>query len=99
MEEAKKEVMSLDRTFEEMIKLHGSTREEMGGKGSYSSHQSLTAAERKHLRRFLVFDLLPLALEMKEDRVTNVRLTLMKTLQSLLLMSRALQLSALCCRI
>jgi hypothetical protein len=75
--------MTLDRTFEEMLKLHGSTREEMGGKGSYSPYQSLTAAERKHLRRLLVYDLLPLALDMKEDRVTNVRLTLMKTLQSL----------------
>jgi hypothetical protein len=83
MEEAKKEVMTLDRTFEEMLKLHGSTREEMGGKGPYSPYQSLTVAERKHLRRFLVYDLLPLALDMKEDRVTNVRLTLMKTLQSL----------------
>jgi serine/threonine-protein phosphatase 4 regulatory subunit 1 len=83
MEEAKKEVMTLDRTFEEMLKLHGSAREEMGGKGSYSPYQSLTASERKHLRRFLVYDLLPLALDMKEDRVTNVRLTLMKTLQSL----------------
>jgi hypothetical protein len=83
MEEAKDEVLSLDRTFEDMIKLHGSTREELGGKGPYSPYQSLTAPERKHLRRFLVYDLLPLALEMKEDRVTNVRLTLMKTLQSL----------------
>jgi len=83
MEEAKDEVLSLDRTFEDMLRLHGSTREEMGGKGPYSPYQSLTPAERKHLRRFLVYDLLPLALEMKEDRVTNVRLTLMKTLQSL----------------
>jgi len=83
MEEAKAEVLSLDRSFEDMLRLHGSTREEIGGKGSYSPYQSLTPAERKHLRRFLVYDLLPLALEMKEDRVTNVRLTLMKTLQSM----------------
>lgn len=78
MEEAKEEVMFLDKTFEEMLKLQGSTREE----GSYSPYQTLTAAERKHLRRILVYDLLPLALDMKEDRVTNVRLALMKTLQS-----------------
>ena len=83
MDEAKDEVMSLDRSFEDMLKLHGSTREEMGATGSYSPYQTLTVAERKHLRRFLVYDLLPLALEMKDDRVTNVRLTLMKTLQSL----------------
>ena len=47
----------------------------------YSPYQKLSTPERQHLRRLLVQDLLPLALEMKDDRVTNVRLTLMKTLQ------------------
>jgi hypothetical protein len=43
--------------------------------------QRLTAAEQKHLRRLLMEVLLPTALEMKEDRISNVRITLMKTLQ------------------
>jgi serine/threonine-protein phosphatase 4 regulatory subunit 1 len=46
-------------------------------------YQFLTTAERKHLRRLLLYDILPPALAMKEDRVTNVRLTLMKTLRLL----------------
>jgi hypothetical protein len=46
-------------------------------------YQLLTTAERKHLRRLLLYDILPPALAMKEDRVTNVRLTLMKTLRLL----------------
>ena len=47
----------------------------------YSPYQKLSSAERKHLRRLLVYDFLPPALEMKDDRVTNVRLSLMKNLQ------------------
>ena len=47
----------------------------------YSPYQKLSMAESKHLRRLLVYDLLPPALEMKDDRVTNVRLALMKNLQ------------------
>mmetsp|Transcript_23032 Transcript_23032/g.32972 ORF Transcript_23032/g.32972 Transcript_23032/m.32972 type:complete len:359 (+) Transcript_23032:1295-2371(+) len=50
---------------------------------SYVPYQTLSSAERKHLRRLLVYDLLPPALEMKDDRVTNVRLTLMKVLQAM----------------
>ncbi|KAI2504012.1 regulatory subunit [Fragilaria crotonensis] len=50
---------------------------------SYVAYQTLSTAERQHLRRLLVYDLLPPALEMKSDRVTNVRLTLMKILQSM----------------
>lgn len=46
-------------------------------------YQILSSAERKHLRRLLLYDILPPALAMKEDRVTNVRLTLMKTLRLL----------------
>ena len=44
-------------------------------------YQRLTVAELKHLRLILVEKLLPTALEMKEDRISNVRITLMKTLQ------------------
>lgn len=49
----------------------------------YVAYQTMTNAERKHLRRLLVYDLLTPALEMKDDRVTNVRLTLMKVLQGM----------------
>jgi hypothetical protein len=49
----------------------------------YVAYQTLSPAESKHLRRLLVYDILPPALEMKSDRVTNVRLTLMKILQSM----------------
>jgi hypothetical protein len=54
-----------------------------GVQESYVPYQTLSPAERKHLRRLLVYDLLPPALDMKTDRVTNVRLTLMKILQSM----------------
>ena len=54
-----------------------------GATESYVAYQTLSPAERQHLRRLLVYDLLPPALEMKSDRVTNVRLTLMKILQSM----------------
>ena len=43
-------------------------------------YQRLTTPERKHLIRLLVNDLLPVAIEFKDDRVTNVRLTLRKVL-------------------
>lgn len=46
-------------------------------------YQALTAAEQKHLKRLLLTELLPPALEMKEDRTSNVRITLMKVLQIL----------------
>jgi serine/threonine-protein phosphatase 4 regulatory subunit 1 len=44
-------------------------------------YQKLTSAEQKHLRRLLVEELLPPALPMKEDRISNVRITLMRGLQ------------------
>lgn len=44
-------------------------------------YQRLTVAEQKHLRHILLEKLLPTALDMKEDRISNVRITLMKTLQ------------------
>jgi hypothetical protein len=47
----------------------------------YGPYHRLTGAERKHLRRLLLDELLPTALDMKEDRISNVRITLMKTLQ------------------
>jgi hypothetical protein len=43
-------------------------------------YKKMTAAEQTHLMEVLVSDLLPLALEFKDDRVTSVRLTLMKAL-------------------
>jgi serine/threonine-protein phosphatase 4 regulatory subunit 1 len=49
----------------------------------YVAYQSMSMSERKNLRRLLVYDLLPPTLEMKDDRVTNVRLTLMKMLQEM----------------
>jgi serine/threonine-protein phosphatase 4 regulatory subunit 1 len=54
-----------------------------GEEKAYVAYQTLSPSERKHLRRLLVYDLLPPALEMKTDRVTNVRLTLMKVLQDM----------------
>jgi hypothetical protein len=47
----------------------------------YGPYHRLTGAERTHLRRLLLDFLLPTALDMKEDRISNVRITLMKTLQ------------------
>lgn len=44
-------------------------------------YQKLTAAEMKLLKKILTEELLPTALEMKEDRISNVRITLMKGLQ------------------
>jgi serine/threonine-protein phosphatase 4 regulatory subunit 1 len=46
----------------------------------YGAYRKLTTGERKHLLRLLINDILPLALEFKDDRVINVRLTLRKTL-------------------
>ena len=43
-------------------------------------YQKLTAPERTHLTTVLVNNLLPVALEFKDDAVTNVRLTLLKAL-------------------
>jgi serine/threonine-protein phosphatase 4 regulatory subunit 1 len=44
-------------------------------------YQRLSVAEQRHLKKILMDDLLPLALSMKEDRISNVRITLMKGLQ------------------
>jgi len=43
-------------------------------------YRKLTNGERKHISRILTNDLLPLALEFKDDKITNVRLSLRKTL-------------------
>lgn len=45
------------------------------------AYKRLSSTERKHLKRLLLDELLPAALEMKEDRISNVRVTLMKVLQ------------------
>jgi hypothetical protein len=51
------------------------------GKTKYHGpYQKLTADEVKHLKKVLNKDLLPQALEMKHDRISNVRITLMQTL-------------------
>lgn len=46
----------------------------------YAPYRRLTKAERSHLVRLLANDILPTALDFKDDLVTNVRLTLRKTL-------------------
>jgi serine/threonine-protein phosphatase 4 regulatory subunit 1 len=46
----------------------------------YGAYRRLTESERSHLVRLLANDMLPIALEFKDDHVTNVRLTLRKTL-------------------
>jgi hypothetical protein len=46
----------------------------------FAPYRKLSVGERKHLLRLLSNDILPLALEFKDDRVTNVRLSLRKTL-------------------
>jgi len=46
----------------------------------YGPYRKLTNGERKHLSLLLTNEILPFALEFKDDRVTNVRLTLRKTL-------------------
>ena len=68
-------------------------------KGSDTVHgpyERLTAAEQKHLTRILMDDLLDPALAMKEDRISNVRVTLMRALQ---LMPPDVQQSAKCKRV
>jgi serine/threonine-protein phosphatase 4 regulatory subunit 1 len=46
----------------------------------FGPYQKLTNGERKHLLRLLIGDILPVALEFKDDHVTNVRSALRKTL-------------------
>jgi hypothetical protein len=46
----------------------------------YGPYRKLTNGELKHISRLLIDDLLPLALEFTDDRVTNVRLSLRKAL-------------------
>ena len=46
-------------------------------------YQRMTSSEVKHIKKILTEQLLPHALEMKEDRISNVRITLMKVLQIL----------------
>jgi hypothetical protein len=46
----------------------------------YGPYRRLTEAERSHLVHLLANDILPTALEFKDDHVTNVRLSLRKTL-------------------
>jgi len=71
------EMRGMDLDFHGNLQLNGRGHE----KEQTGPYQVLSSAERTHLRRLLVNNMLPPALEMKDDRVTNVRLTLMKTLQ------------------
>lgn len=48
---------------------------------NHGAYQRLTTAEYNHLKKILTSELLPAALEMKDDRISNVRITLMKVLQ------------------
>jgi serine/threonine-protein phosphatase 4 regulatory subunit 1 len=57
-----------------------------------SPYRKISTGERKHLLRLLANDVLPLALEFKDDRVTNVRLSLRETL--LLMPDEVMQLPA-----
>jgi len=74
--DVEEEMRTMDKEF------HASLRRSRNMDADESGpYQALSSAERKHLKRLLVFEMLPAALEMKDDRVTNVRLTLMKVLQ------------------
>jgi len=46
----------------------------------YGPYRKITNGELKHISRLLIDDLLPLSLEFKDDRVSNVRLSLRKAL-------------------
>ena len=46
----------------------------------YGPYQKITDGERKHILHLLLDDLLPLSLKFKDDKVTNVRLSLRKAL-------------------
>jgi serine/threonine-protein phosphatase 4 regulatory subunit 1 len=69
-----------DQILQDLLESAGSESNTKGRKRPYVPFQSLAADERKHLLRLLGNELIPPALEMKDDRVTNVRLTLMKCL-------------------
>lgn len=58
----------------------GSKTDSVGKNGPY---QKLTSAESKFLRKILVDQMLPDVLHMKDDRISNVRVTLMKVLRML----------------
>mmetsp|Transcript_7743 Transcript_7743/g.11088 ORF Transcript_7743/g.11088 Transcript_7743/m.11088 type:complete len:967 (-) Transcript_7743:1152-4052(-) len=74
--DVEEEMRTMDKEFHASLRRSRNTDADQSG-----PYQALSSAERKHLKRLLVFEMLPAALEMKDDRVTNVRLTLMKVLQ------------------
>jgi hypothetical protein len=71
-------VSALGDKFKSFFQTNTADTHQPQGAGPY---QRLTSAEQKHLRRILTDELLPVALTMKEDRISNVRITLMKALQ------------------
>jgi hypothetical protein len=68
-------VASLDQKFSTLL-----IGNKSGSQITRGPYQHITPAERKHLLGILANDMLPMALEFKDDRVTNVRLTLIKVL-------------------
>jgi hypothetical protein len=76
LEDPKDPVVTFNERFKSMfIGKDSRTPNELNG-----PYQRTTASERNHLMTLLVYDILPVALEFKDDRVTNVRLTLIKVL-------------------
>jgi hypothetical protein len=74
--EPKGPVSDLAAKFQTLLSMNDpSTSDESTG-----PYQRITGSDRTHLTRLLLNDLLPTALEFKDDRVTNVRLTLLKIL-------------------
>ena len=69
-------IVELEEKFSSTLQIRNSkiTIEENG------PYRKLTSGERKHIARLLMDDLLPLSLEFKDDKVTNVRLSLRKAL-------------------
>ncbi len=69
-----------------VLELEAKFKRKLATKDAYSSieeygpYRRLTKTERAHLVKLLMNDFLPTALEFKDDRVTNVRLSLRKAL-------------------
>ena len=68
-------VTSLDQRFSKLL-----IGKDSRSQTTHGPYQRISPAERKHLLGILAGDMLPMAIEFKDDRVTNVRLTLIKVL-------------------
>eukprot|EP00934_Nitzschia_sp_Nitz4_P006437 Nitzschia sp. Nitz4//scaffold31_size150131//86496//89386//NITZ4_002837-RA/size150131-augustus-gene-0.19-mRNA-1//-1//CDS//3329547686//6427//frame0 len=69
-------VSDLETKFKSQL----STKDPNTSIGEYGPYRKVTRAERAHLVGLLSRDILPTALELKDDRVVNVRLSLRKAL-------------------